>query len=217
MELVMEVEDRFKVHLPEAECQQVRTVADLAALVVARLPQAEIGVCATARAFYDLRRGLVECSGVDRKRFRPGARLDEALGRRWRGAWRRFQERAGHAPRLQASAWAWRIAAVVAILGLLSAAVVAATVIAAGGGVSTGLILGLFVAVIGGLAALGFIRLFERSLPEGTVTVGDIARSMAAGTLPAGGGPEKISDRRRKHALPFVAWIRTPFSAGAGT
>ncbi len=40
VELVMAVEDRFGVKLPDSECSHVRTVADLAALVIAKLPRA---------------------------------------------------------------------------------------------------------------------------------------------------------------------------------
>jgi len=51
VELMMEVEDRFKVTLRDSECSRVRTVGDLAALVVASLPRTPSSACPTARRF----------------------------------------------------------------------------------------------------------------------------------------------------------------------
>lgn len=39
VEIVMEIEDHFHVKLPDIELHQIRTVADLAALVVSHLPK----------------------------------------------------------------------------------------------------------------------------------------------------------------------------------
>ncbi len=38
VEFVMEVEQRFRLSLPDSDCENVRTVADMAELVIARVP-----------------------------------------------------------------------------------------------------------------------------------------------------------------------------------
>lgn len=43
VELVMAVEKEFGVQLPDRECAELKTVGDLAALVVRHLPEAERG------------------------------------------------------------------------------------------------------------------------------------------------------------------------------
>ena len=69
VELVMEVEDHFKVILPDAECAQVRTVADLGALVISRLPRSG-RTCPTARRFFDLRAHAMEATGLSARAIR---------------------------------------------------------------------------------------------------------------------------------------------------
>lgn len=51
VELMLEVEDEFKIRLSDPECEGVRTVADLVALVMAHLPRsAGAGLTAGAAA-----------------------------------------------------------------------------------------------------------------------------------------------------------------------
>lgn len=76
VELVMAVEDRFGVKLRDSECSRVRTVADLAALVIAHLSRPSASSCPSAKAFYDLRLLLGSEGDVPRGKVRPGARLD---------------------------------------------------------------------------------------------------------------------------------------------
>ena len=75
VELVMETEERFGVHLPDEECAQVRTVADLTALVISKL-STDCSVCPTSRMFYRVRCALAE-SGVPRSQIRPGTLLSD--------------------------------------------------------------------------------------------------------------------------------------------
>ncbi|MCC6907887.1 MAG: hypothetical protein IT430_08115 [Phycisphaerales bacterium] len=74
VELVMEVEDEFKIRLPDSECEKVRTVADIAALVISKLPRSD-GVCASARTFYSLRRQIARLTNLSRSDIRPGVQL----------------------------------------------------------------------------------------------------------------------------------------------
>lgn len=100
----MELEQRFRVRLPDTECQRARTVADLAALVLTHLPTAH-GACATARRFYKLRAGLCDVTGAERRAIRPGTRLESLFpreGRRRR--WARLRARDPDVLRLHDSA-----------------------------------------------------------------------------------------------------------------
>jgi hypothetical protein len=92
VEMVMDVEERFGISIPDSEAAGARTVGDLSDLVerfLAGMPQAAVSsMCLTSMAFFRLRRGLVESCGVARKSIRPEARLEELIsieGRR--SAW----------------------------------------------------------------------------------------------------------------------------------
>ncbi|MCE5241295.1 acyl carrier protein, partial [bacterium] len=104
IEIIMALEDEFRIDLPDKELADVRTVGDLYEVVMAKLgrPVGD-GVCMTSRVFYRLRRGLQEVTGLRRRDITPATPLAEALPawarrRRW-GTW---SESAGVAlPQLQ--------------------------------------------------------------------------------------------------------------------
>src|SRR5688572_12249624 len=89
IELVIEVEDRFKVKLPDAECERIRTVADLAALVIARLPKSNV-VCPTARGFFEFRRLLTTHAATERSAVYPQIRLDSLFPPERRNLWKQL-------------------------------------------------------------------------------------------------------------------------------
>lgn len=105
VELVMDVEYRFGVKLPDSECSKVRKVADLAALVTSRLP-GQTGGCATAREFFALRKLMVEQGGLARRQVRPSTRLDALFtttGGMRRDVWQRMREHNQRLPPLEVS------------------------------------------------------------------------------------------------------------------
>lgn len=89
VELVMETEEHFGVHLPDEECAQVRTVADLASLVASKLHPVTSS-CQTSQTFYRVRRALVE-SGLSRESVRPQTPLATLDPGKRRQAWRKLQ------------------------------------------------------------------------------------------------------------------------------
>ncbi len=91
VELVMDVEDRFGIRLADHECSRVRTVADLAALVIARLPRGT-EVCPSAQAFYRVRRLLLWHKPLARSAIRPSTRLEEAGLADDRDLWARLRK-----------------------------------------------------------------------------------------------------------------------------
>jgi acyl carrier protein len=102
VELVIEIEDRFNVTLPDAECQRVRTVADLAVLVLSRLPH-DNGVCPTAHAFYEFRRLAVTHAGLKREHVRPKATLTAIFPPSSRRRWNLIRKKDRRLPSLVAS------------------------------------------------------------------------------------------------------------------
>ncbi len=185
VELVMEVEERFNVTLPDAECWRVRTVADLAALVLSRLPRAS-GVCPTARAFFALRREIVASAGVERRLIRPTTRLDTVFASGLRGHWRRMRAANPRLPRLVASpavdqAFLWTTAIVVlACVPLVG--VTWGRYGAGSGAAAFAVAAGAIVLVAWASTAAGWRP------PPGLETVGDMARAIAP-IEPAGATP----------------------------
>lgn len=85
VELVMEVEETFGLTIPDTEAQEIRTVGDLYALIVGKQrerdrPLERDGLCASASAFYALRRGAVAALAVDRAAVRPATSTATLLG-----------------------------------------------------------------------------------------------------------------------------------------
>ena len=84
VELVMEIEDEFAFSMPDADAEQIATVGQTHAYIVRRLRERgppEPGVCASARAFYRVRRGMVAFYGLPRASVRPGSRVGDLVPR----------------------------------------------------------------------------------------------------------------------------------------
>lgn len=183
VELVMDVEDRFKIALPDTECERVRTVADLAALVLSKLPRMAEGVCPTARTFYEIRGLFVRHGVAPRRAVRPGALLndlmpDERVRRRtWDAMWR--ENRA--LPRLTRSP-AWDRAMLCG-----SGALFLVIVVFIGTAFATVLRWGFWpvfpavsaTAIIGTALYTRLYRSYHTQFPAGITTVGDLARVVA--------------------------------------
>ena len=82
IELVMEVEDAFALPIPDGDAEHLWTVGQTHAYVVRRLRERgppEPGVCASARAFYRLRRKLSAVYGLPRAAVSPASRVGELV------------------------------------------------------------------------------------------------------------------------------------------
>lgn len=90
VELVMAVEEEFKIVLADAEAAQCTTVGKLVEYVFARLRQTAGGPCPSQHGFYVVRRTLMDLAGAPRVQIKPDTRLDHLIGwtgrrRVWRG------------------------------------------------------------------------------------------------------------------------------------
>ena len=107
VELMMDVEDRFEIAIPDSAMEQIQTVGDLHAFLMDRIRQQNSGVCLSAALFYPVRKILVDDFSVDRAEVRPATRLESmvAKGDRQR-FWSKLEEAvAARLPRLKRSKW----------------------------------------------------------------------------------------------------------------
>jgi len=182
VELVMNVEERFNIALPDNQCSRVRTVADLAALVMANLP-ADNGRCQSAVTFHELRRWLMAHAGNERRRIRPDTRLADLLPDP-RAAWARLVRHRPYAPRLvpiarnrQILAWASCVLLAAWITAFALIWVRLGSTIASG--FST-------VALFSGVTAIVHIRKrLACHFPDGIETVADLSHRLTPLALPA--------------------------------
>ena len=108
MAMVMGVEEKFNLTIPDAEAEKIATMGQLYDYVLARVARGQAQVCVTSAAFYRLRRALGEVCGVPRERVRPGARLEDLVPLHDRPrAWRELRARLSnlHLPPLRRPAW----------------------------------------------------------------------------------------------------------------
>lgn len=182
VEIVMEIEERFDVKLSDSECSRVRTVGDLAMLVIGRIPRLN-DTCPTSRSFYRIRRLLMEQSGVERKGIRPTTRLCALFPVNFREHWQTLTALEPAIPSLQPSR------RLDELMLLLSAATVLTGVpVASISWIQFGPIAGLLAAMM----CCGIVALLARvpnsvglGLPSGMQTVGDLARACTPLPLPA--------------------------------
>jgi acyl carrier protein len=195
VELVMEVEDRFNVKLSDSECERFHTVADLAALVVSKLPKST-DTCPTARAFFSLRSLLVTHAAVERRRVRPRTRLEDLLASQRRQIWAKLRRHERRLPRLVATqaqerAFLW-VGAIFAFSWFMASAVLWGT---RGAGPAIPIaVAALFIGVFAFVAVTGA---FRRQFPMGLETVGDLATFLTPVEMPGGGVGERLIVQQR--------------------
>lgn len=176
VELAMEVEDEFSIRLSDAECEQVRTVADIAALVISKLPRAD-GACPSARGFYQLRRQVMSLTGKARGDIRPTAPLEQLFpSRDRRRQWMALRTGDQYVPAL---ALCGRIdGMLLTISGVLSFAWFVASLLAA---LQYGWLFGAGVCLAGYLLGCLVVKRLSAVLasefPCGCATFGDLVRA----------------------------------------
>lgn len=203
VELMLEVEDEFKIRLSDPECEGVRTVADLVALVMAHLPRSGLA-CPTARHFRLLRARAEDWAGVSKREFRPRASLEAVFprsGRRRR--WAALGKGGLWVPRLVAPRAVHR-GFVFAILGVMSVWVVVGAVLLVGqGGAGSMGLLALALVLVGGCLVFAYERC-RVCFPAGCETVGDLVRRSMPPVVPSAAGERMVAERA---VLERVRWL----------
>jgi acyl carrier protein len=75
----MDVEDHFGILLREDDSQRIRTIGDLADVILARIFASAVTPCPSMRAFYELRKAIRESLGSNDLRMRPSTQLAELI------------------------------------------------------------------------------------------------------------------------------------------
>ena len=79
VDMVLDVEERFGISLPDVECQNVATVEGLHQLVLSKLDKADQMKCLTSATFYRIRKVIAETIEADKRTLRPDTALQEML------------------------------------------------------------------------------------------------------------------------------------------
>ena len=94
IEFTIAVEDTFRLSIPDADAEALRTPGDLVEYLLARLAVGDHPACLDQRAFYALRRAGMAVLAKPRDAFRPTTQWDEVIPKRRR---RRFWHSLHHA------------------------------------------------------------------------------------------------------------------------
>ena len=91
VELVMAVEEEFKIAISYADAAQAVTVGKLVDLVDARLRHSAADPCPSQHGFYTVRQHLMRVAGLKRSDIKPENRLADLIGHRNRRVvWRKL-------------------------------------------------------------------------------------------------------------------------------
>lgn len=96
VEIVLTVEERFGILMPDSDMPQIETVGEFYTYILNALARQNTEqVCLTSATFYQLRRGLVEL-GIARTEIRPTTSLTALLPARTRRIkWKKLGQRTG--------------------------------------------------------------------------------------------------------------------------
>jgi acyl carrier protein len=136
VELVMALEEKFGVEIPDDAAEKMLTVRDIIDFIYENLPHAKTSVCFSQRAFYELRRAAIPTLGISKKVFRPKTRWEDLIPKEERRqTWQRIETafKVAHLPKLERNR-VTRIA--IAVMTMAIASTVFAATIQSGPGVS---------------------------------------------------------------------------------
>ena len=95
VELVLELEGRFCVTIPDSVARDWRTPRDVISYFRARLPRAETAPCLSQRAFYCLRGAAVARPGCSRNAIGPTTQLADGYGDQTDATWAAVRSEVG--------------------------------------------------------------------------------------------------------------------------
>jgi hypothetical protein len=173
VEIVMAVEERFGVTIPDSEAELARTPGMLVDLVMAKMSTSGIDACRTQRAFHLTRRFLVKRNGIARDAIRLGNEIRQIIvredERKFWGDLRLFLS-AKRWPDLDFSSPTSK-----AILGLALGMFVVGTFLSWGRFGSEGILIGILAAIVTVFFISRGFGGFRRYIPARIVTIRDLA------------------------------------------
>ncbi|HEV3438778.1 MAG TPA: acyl carrier protein [Gemmata sp.] len=113
VEFVMDVEESFGISIPDDVAERITTPRKLIDYIHGRVPHKSTSLCLSQRAFYSIRRALVQRVGLPRSQLRPGTDLLSVLpAQNAQAVWNEVGEslgyRDGRWPHLYRSGWLTR-------------------------------------------------------------------------------------------------------------
>jgi acyl carrier protein len=166
VEIIIDVEQRFGVEIPDRVAAQLRTPRALIDHVCSLVQAVDDEKCVSQQAFYVTRRALVDAVGVPKAVVHPETPMESVLSASQRVAlWPKLARKLGVRIRLRRPSWVrWGIAAVTALAFVATAAATP----------GHPLIAGALVAATVGMIGVVATRHVAVRLPE---TVGAVARA----------------------------------------
>jgi acyl carrier protein len=186
LELVMEIEDEFKIKIPDEDAELICTTGQAYEYIARRLEGQRGEVCLSAASFYRLRRAIMAVCAAGRSAVCPKAPLERfiSLDRR-REVWKRLSDELQlKLPPLQVAPSIRTTFGCLAGMGALIAwPTVAAALWMAGLWTAASIGLGFLACIVVGIVGLSIADFAWRSIPEnrarnfanGVVTVGHLA------------------------------------------
>ena len=71
VELIIEVEEKFQIQIPDIEAENINTVGDLHQCILTKVERNELNRCSTQKIFYQLRRELSENHDIPFEKIKP--------------------------------------------------------------------------------------------------------------------------------------------------
>jgi hypothetical protein len=98
VEMLLQAEETFGIRIPDKAAENVKTPADLVALVLSRIPMTDLPGCTSQSLFYRLRKGLQVQLPALVVRFSPNTQLLAMLHKKqWQKIWPAVRETIGDA------------------------------------------------------------------------------------------------------------------------
>lgn len=188
VELVMDLEEAFGIQITDEEATNCRTPRMVIDVIFSKLKTADEHVCRSQRAFYTIRKVLIQTFGLERKSITPDMQLRDWLPRsREKEAWEQIRAvlSSQHLPGLVRPLWMTR-ALTATTLAIFSVTISATIRLSCGvgstlkDGILQGGVLGLFTASVFGIIAGLLTRPFRICIPAQFKSIRDlIPRGMA--------------------------------------
>ena len=153
VELIMAVEEEFRIAIPDSEAEQCVTVEKLLDVVLPKLRQSNTDPCRSQHGFYIIRKILMDELALKRTQIKLNTKLDDLIERSQRPEiWRKLMD-AAPCPNASLFRPAWLSHLVFWIIPVL-----VCVVIVLGGWLSVGLTItvGIGIAIIGALVTAPF-------------------------------------------------------------
>jgi acyl carrier protein len=193
VELVMNLEEAFGVQITDEEATNCRTPRMVIDMIFSKLKTADEHVCRSQRAFYAIRRVLVQTFGLERKSITPDMRLRDIIPEsRQKELWEQFKAALSpnNWPALALPRWMSRSILTLCVAVFATGAVIE---IHLSGRVGSGLACGVALAGLFGIAAALLSRPYCICIPAHIESIRDLIPHAITSDRMAGWNREDVA------------------------